>query len=335
MSNKQVGFTVDVNQCVSCRACEIACKVEYQRQAGQGRRRRVVERTVDESGKIRTFFISIACNHCVNPACMAACPDSTKYIGTTPHALVGGSRAGELIKAIWKDTTGEYSGGLPGVVRLDKEACIACRRCEWACPWSQPQYDPFGGGDGIPKVHKCEWCWERVKAWKDDHATEERNATIPNDTSGFDGNDVDPSDSTKDTAGNPLCDIFNPVTPKGIADKRRQSACTATCLGRTLYSMVVDPEEPVETYGTTAGANNYDNLDYKDYRGRKTGALESRKFYRSGAGSVGNPDIGDANDYSPNPGLNRGTKYLADWRLTKPALRICNKVYKTRDGEVE
>jgi len=286
----------------------VACKVEYDRQAGQGRRRRVVERTVDEAGKIRTFFISIACNHCVNPACMAACPDSTK------HSTSGGPANR---KAIWKDTTGEYSGGLAGVVRLDKDDCIACRRCEWACPWSQPQYDPFGGGDGIPKVHKCEWCWERVAAWKTDHVAAERLAG--NTTDAFTG-------GANDSAGNLSCDIFNPVTAEGKADKRRQSACTATCIGRTLYNTMVDPMVATESYGP---GGTYDYFDFKDYQARDGSGPAARTFYRSGAGDgTSGQDAGDA--YG-----NRGSKYLADHRLTHPALRVCNKVYKKRDGGVE
>ncbi len=332
--SKQVGFTVDVNQCISCRACEIACKVEYQRQAGQGRRRRVVERTVDESGKIRTFFISIACNHCVNPACMAACPDTTK------HSTAGGPANR---KAIWKDTNGEYSGGLAGVVRLDKEACIACRRCEWACPWSQPQYDPFGGGDGIPKVHKCEWCWERVKAWKDDYLYGSTGEIAKGNTSwSFGGVEEDPSNPGYDYAGYPSCNIFNPVTQKGIADKRRQSACTATCLGRTLYNTVVDPMVKKESYGPNTTLKpgvyrNYDFFDFKDYQARDGSGSDSRVFYRSGAGDgTSGQDDGDLNDVTiAGAGQNRGTKYLADHRLTHPALRVCNKLYKKRDGGVE
>lgn len=133
----QKGFTINVNQCISCRACEAACKAEYGLNAGQGRRRRVVEKsvaeTVDGRSQVSTFFISLACNHCVNPSCLSACPKG----------------------AYTKDTDGSISGQV-GLVLHDPAKCIGCRRCEWACPYGAPQYNPATG-----KIHKCEGCWQR------------------------------------------------------------------------------------------------------------------------------------------------------------------------------
>src|SRR3972149_10152678 len=85
----QKGLAVDVNQCVGCRACEVACKVEYALQIGQGRRRRVIEREEVESGKLRAFFTSLACNHCAEPACLKACPVGAyiKYTHDKPGPL--------------------------------------------------------------------------------------------------------------------------------------------------------------------------------------------------------------------------------------------------------
>jgi len=174
----------------------MACKVEYRLAAGEGRRRRVIEKTVVEDGKVRTFFISLACNHCQEPACVKACPTG----------------------ALVKDTDGSITGlgsDFRGIVLMDSSKCIGCRRCEWACPYGAPQYNPT-----TAKVHKCELCWQRIKAWKTAH----------------------PSD-------NPL----NPTTPEGIADKRRLPACIATCLGSgspgtinppALAIGAVDPEVP-------------------------------------------------------------------------------------------
>lgn len=140
----QKGWKVDSNACISCRACEMACKVEYGLHAGQGRRRRVIEKTVVESGVVRTFFISLACNHCENPACIAACPKSKT-----------GTFAGD---ALYKDTSGgETSVATAGVVLVNPNNCVGCRACEWACPYGAPQYNPTTG-----KIHKCEMCWQRV-----------------------------------------------------------------------------------------------------------------------------------------------------------------------------
>jgi len=44
-----------------------------------------------------------------------------------------------------------------GIVLLDSEKCIGCRRCEWACPYRAPQYDPVS-----KKVVKCNYCYDLV-----------------------------------------------------------------------------------------------------------------------------------------------------------------------------
>ncbi len=157
----QLGWKVDVNACISCRACEMACKVEYDLKAGQGRRRRVIEKTVEDGSAVRTFFLSLACNHCANPACIAACPKSEAVnVGTSSDS------------ALWKDEFGTSSGGVVGVVRVESSICIGCRRCEWACPYGAPQFNPESG-----KIHKCEMCWERISSTTL-HETRRRGACV-------------------------------------------------------------------------------------------------------------------------------------------------------------
>ena len=142
----QIGWKVDANSCVGCRACEVACKVEYDIKAGQGRRRRVIEKTVVESGTVRTFFLSLACNQCEKPACIAACPVSEPVgVGTASDS------------ALWKDTTGADSGGVVGVVRVEASKCNGCRRCEWACPYGAPQFNA-----ATQKAEKCTGCTHRL-----------------------------------------------------------------------------------------------------------------------------------------------------------------------------
>jgi len=152
----QKGFKIDVNQCISCRACEMACKVEYNLRKGQGRRRRVIEKTVDESGTIRTFFISLACNHCANPACLMACPKGaySKAMNAANRTANDSSTMPVPASQIINNDSGTYP---EGVVLHDQDKCIGCRRCEWACPYGAPQFNPV-----TSKIHKCEMCWQRV-----------------------------------------------------------------------------------------------------------------------------------------------------------------------------
>lgn len=237
--SSQLGWKVDINSCVGCKACEMACKVEYDIKAGQGRRRQVVERTVTDGGKVRTLFVSMACNQCEQPACIKACPKSQP---------VGEGTASD--SALWKDTSGSQSGGVVGVVRVNDTLCVGCRRCEWACPYGAPQYNPKTG-----KIHKCEMCWQRIA-----------NTTLHS--------------------------------------SRRRGACVATCLGQAIKQDTVNTDPTNTTLSTIDDLGN--PVTYPEV-----------PFAAPGA-TVGYND--------------RGTQYLADAGLTKPALKVRNRVYVKRDG---
>lgn len=114
------GFVVDLKKCVGCKACVAVCKIRYELPAGVSRRR-VMVRDVDMDPK--RLFISMACNHCAEPACLLACPKG----------------------AISKDSEGR--------IIQDKAKCVGCRRCEWACPYGAICYNMV-----TQKVDKCDGC---------------------------------------------------------------------------------------------------------------------------------------------------------------------------------
>ena len=73
------------------------------------------------------YFVSMACNHCVDPACVANCPTG----------------------AMQKDEE-------TGIVWTDHEVCIGCKTCIEACPYHAPCYD-----EQESKTYKCDMCTDR------------------------------------------------------------------------------------------------------------------------------------------------------------------------------
>ena len=128
---QQYGFYLEVDKCVECHACEVACKAANNVDLG-ARWRRVTTVWSGTFPNVTKESISLSCMHCGNPACEAVCP------------------AG----AIKKDPE-------TGVVHVDRSKCIGCHYCFFACPFGVPQY----GDDGT--MQKCELCIDKLAAGKD------------------------------------------------------------------------------------------------------------------------------------------------------------------------
>lgn len=125
----QLGFIFHSVDCIGCRSCEIACKDKND--LGPGPRFRRVQYI--EGGtypNVYVYKINQACHHCAEPSCLPVCP------------------TGAITKRK-KD----------GIVDIDSTKCIGCRRCEAACPYGAPQFDPK---DNL--VKKCNMCVDEIDA---------------------------------------------------------------------------------------------------------------------------------------------------------------------------
>lgn len=127
------GFLVDLGLCISCSACEAACKTWNNVPTGRNVRwRRVIDQVLGVWPKVTTYGVSMACNHCADASCVKACPSGALTV-----------RAQD------------------GIVVLDSTKCIGCRYCESVCPYGAPQYDATE-----KKMSKCTMCVDRIDAGK-------------------------------------------------------------------------------------------------------------------------------------------------------------------------
>lgn len=117
-------FLCDVERCIDCSGCVVACKEGHHIPVGVNRRRVI---TLDE-GTAGEKSISISCMHCSDAPCMAVCP----------------------AKAIYQREE--------GIVLVNKKLCIGCGYCFMACPFGAPQY-PKGQVAGVRgAMDKCTFC---------------------------------------------------------------------------------------------------------------------------------------------------------------------------------
>ena len=130
----QKAFYFDMSRCVGCHACQVACR-DRNALYNVGE----IFRKVDsyEGGKFPkpwVYFLSIACNHCAKPACVANCPTGAMY----------------------KDPD-------TGLVLHDDELCIGCGTCVQACPYHEPI---LMEKEGKTVSAKCDGCYALVKEGK-------------------------------------------------------------------------------------------------------------------------------------------------------------------------
>jgi formate dehydrogenase iron-sulfur subunit len=140
----EVSKLVDIDLCIGCKACEVACKEwnslepddthnfgSYQSHedlsATTWDLMRFKEVDLD-NGDLAWLIRKDSCLHCDEPGCLLACP--------APGAIV------------------QYENG---IVDFDQSKCIGCQYCVAGCPFDIPRFDQT-----TKKVYKCTMCVDRV-----------------------------------------------------------------------------------------------------------------------------------------------------------------------------
>lgn len=124
---QQYAFEVDLDRCSGCKACVVACHTLNGLDESEAWRDVGLLLGGSRSAPVMQH-VTAACHHCLEPACMIACP----------------------VNAYEKDPT-------TGIVKHLDDQCFGCQYCTMACPYDVPKYHP---GKGI--VRKCDMCSSRL-----------------------------------------------------------------------------------------------------------------------------------------------------------------------------
>jgi Fe-S-cluster-containing dehydrogenase component/DMSO reductase anchor subunit len=127
---EQYAFEVDLDLCSGCKACVTACHNQNGLDDDEAFRDVgfLHGGNCDNSDLTVIQHVTTACHHCLQPACMTACP----------------------VNAYEKDP-------LTGIVRHLDDQCFGCRYCTLACPYDVPKYNRAKG-----IVRKCDMCSQRL-----------------------------------------------------------------------------------------------------------------------------------------------------------------------------
>ncbi len=142
---KKLGLVIDLDTCVGCHACAVACK-EWN-DGGQfgplpdehayakdpigvwfNRVHSYDVQPAQPSAPAMTVHFPRSCLHCETPDCVTVCPTGASY-----------KRAED------------------GIVLVDEDKCIGCQLCAWACAYGAREFSEQRG-----VMQKCTLCVDRI-----------------------------------------------------------------------------------------------------------------------------------------------------------------------------
>ena len=126
-AGEQYRFHFDMTKCIGCKCCVVACN-EQNGNPAELNWRRVGEVEGGYYPNTQRHYLSMGCNHCLEPSCLIGCP----------------------VEAYTKDLQ-------TGVVLHSADICIGCQYCVWNCSYGVPQYNAERG-----VVGKCDMCHNRL-----------------------------------------------------------------------------------------------------------------------------------------------------------------------------
>jgi sulfite dehydrogenase (quinone) subunit SoeB len=139
-TDKALGLVIDLDTCVGCHACAVACKEwngvaapltdedAYGAEPSGAWLNRVHSYEATGDGPARVVHFPRSCLHCADAPCVTVCPTGASY-----------KRVSD------------------GIVLVEESTCIGCGLCAWACPYGAREMDRAGG-----VMKKCTLCVDRI-----------------------------------------------------------------------------------------------------------------------------------------------------------------------------
>ena len=118
----EYAMIIDLNKCVGCRACELACHQRNDLPEGKS-----YIRIYPKGDEENRWFLPVQCQHCQDAPCEAVCPTGATYTNKQ------------------------------GVVLINEKTCVGCKYCAVACPYDARTFDEETG-----LVDKCWLCLDWV-----------------------------------------------------------------------------------------------------------------------------------------------------------------------------
>lgn len=116
-------LVVDLDRCIGCKSCEVACKQENGVVLGSYWNK---VKQMGPRGKypdLQMYFLPVMCQQCISPECVRVCPTGASYKNEE------------------------------NIILVDKEKCIGCRYCIMACPYEARTFNKEQ-----KVVEKCTLC---------------------------------------------------------------------------------------------------------------------------------------------------------------------------------
>lgn len=128
----QYAIVTDLNRCVGCLSCSVACKAVNNVPIGNfwTKTLRIGPNPKFEGAEwpdVEMYFLTVQCQHCEEPECVKVCP----------------TEASQKLE--------------DGTVQIDKSKCIGCQFCAMACPYNVRYLN-----QEERVVEKCTLCEQKI-----------------------------------------------------------------------------------------------------------------------------------------------------------------------------